>query len=87
MEIIVPIIVACITGGLSLIGAVIATNNGNKQIEQKLFTSQAVTETKLDSLTEEVRRHNNFASEIPEIKVRLDRVEKDVEDLRGAKNE
>ena len=48
------IITALITGGVTLLGVLIA--NGK---------SQAVTETKLDELTREVREHNNFARRVP----------------------
>ena len=48
------IIAALITGAVTLIGVLIA--NGK---------SQAVTETKLDELTREVREHNNFARRMP----------------------
>ena len=48
------IIVALITGGITLIGVLIANSK-----------SQAVTDTKLEELTREVREHNNFARRMP----------------------
>lgn len=48
------IIVALISGGLTLLGVLVA--NGK---------TQAVTETKLEELTREVREHNNFAKRMP----------------------
>ena len=48
------IIVALIGGGVTLIGVLIA--NGK---------TQAVTDTKLEELTREVREHNNFARRVP----------------------
>jgi hypothetical protein len=48
------IVVALITGAITLIGVLIANSK-----------SQAVTETKLEELTREVRAHNNFAQRIP----------------------
>lgn len=48
------IIVALITGAITLIGVLIANSK-----------SQAVTETKLEELTREVRQHNNFAQRVP----------------------
>ena len=45
---------ALITGAITLIGVLIANSK-----------SQAVTETKLEELTREVRAHNNFAQRIP----------------------
>lgn len=59
------IIVAIITGGLSLIGVVFSNMSSNKQIKSTLNIQQAVTETKLEDLTREVRAHNNFAQRIP----------------------
>ena len=48
------IIVALITGGITLLGVLIS--NGK---------AQAVTDTKLEELTREVREHNNFARRVP----------------------
>lgn len=77
------IIVALITGGLSLIGVVITNSRSNSKIQNKLETSQAVTDCKLDELTREVREHNNFAKRMPvveeQIKVINHRI-KDMED-------
>ena len=59
------IIVALITGGLSLIGVIISSAASARRTEQKIETAQAVTDTKLDELTREVRAHNNFAQRVP----------------------
>lgn len=48
------IIVALITGGVTLVGVLISNQK-----------SQAVTDTKLEELTREVREHNNFARRVP----------------------
>ena len=61
------IIVALISGGLTLFGTVLTVMAGNKKIDDNLKVSQAITETKLEVLTEEVRKHNNFATRIPVI--------------------
>ena len=67
------IIVALITGGLSLVGVIISNFAATRKIEDRLATQlttqQAVTDTKLDELTREVREHNNFARRIPVIDV------------------
>lgn len=82
------VVIALITGGLSLLGVIITTLASNKSIENKLVTAQAVTDTKIDMLSEEVRKHNNFATRIPVIEEhirnidgRLDDVERDVEQM------
>lgn len=85
------IIVAIITGGLSLIGVIVSNNRTaqsmDKSMDDKLDKQQAVTETKLEELTREVRAHNNFAQRIPvleeQIKVANHRIE-DLEQQKGA---
>lgn len=73
------IICALITGGITLIGVLIA--NGK---------SQAVTETKLEELTREVREHNHFAQRMPvieeQIKVANHRIN-DLEKFHAPKTE
>ena len=58
-------IVALISGGLSLLGVILSNAASARRTEQKIETSQAVTDTKLDELTREVRAHNNFAQRVP----------------------
>ena len=57
--------VALISGGLSLIGVILSNAAAARRTEQKIETAQAVTDTKLDELTREVRAHNNFAQRVP----------------------
>lgn len=64
------IITAFITGGMTLLGVLIA--NGK---------SQAVTETKLDELTREVRDHNNFARRMPVVEEQIKVINHRIEDL------
>lgn len=64
------IITAIITGGVTLLGVLIA--NGK---------SQAVTETKLDELTREVRDHNNFARRMPVVEEQIKVINHRIEDL------
>ena len=58
------ILIALITGGLALVGVVITNLSNNKKIESQLTTAQAVTDTKIEQLTEEVRRHNSWSDRI-----------------------
>lgn len=78
------IIVATITGGLALIGVIISNVSANKTIENNLKIAQAVTDTKLEALTEEVRKHNNFAVKIPVIENRLTNIENELAELKKA---
>ena len=86
MEYLVPIIVALIAGGVSLLGNVISNRSSNDKItntiERKLEVNQAVTDLKLDNLTQEVRGVKEFAVEVPVIKQRLSVVEDDIRELK-----
>lgn len=70
------IICAIVTGGLTLLGVIIANSK-----------TQAVTEAKLEELTREVREHNNFARRVPvveeKIKVINHRLQDLEQDLKG----
>ena len=65
------ILVAVITGGLSLAGVVITTLATARKQEQAQAIAQAVMDTKLDTLTQEVRQHNGFAQKIPVLEIQL----------------
>ena len=65
------IIVALITGGLSLLGVVITNMMAARRTEQRMITAQAVTDARLEELTREVRAHNNFAQRVPVLEERL----------------
>ena len=77
------ILVAVITGGLSLAGVVVTCLATASKTERAQAVAQAVTETKIDELTREVRAHNGFAEKIPvlqsevkELKHKVDKLEK-----------
>ena len=59
------IIAAMIAGGFSVVGVIITTLATSRRTEQKMATAQAVTDTKIEELTREVREHNNFAKRVP----------------------
>ena len=75
------ILVAIITGGLSLIGVVFSNMSSNKKIETALTTQQAVTDTKLEELTREVREHNNFAQSVTVLEEQMKVANHRIEDL------
>lgn len=64
------IIVALISGGLTLLGVLIANSR-----------TQAVTDTKLEELTREVREHNNFAKRMPVVEEQIKVINHRIEDL------
>ena len=64
------IICALITGGLTLMGVLIANRK-----------QQAITDTKLDELTREVREHNSFAQRVPVIEEQIKVINHRIADL------
>lgn len=66
------IIVAIITGGLTLIGVLIANSK-----------QQAVMETKLEELTREVREHNNYARRMPVVEEQIKVINHRIADLEA----
>lgn len=79
------IIVAVIVGGLSLVGVIISNMATTSKITADLKTAQAVTDTKIDELTREVRKHNNFAERIPVLEERIQAVNHRISDLEEMK--
>lgn len=75
------VISAVITSLLGLVGVIITVASGNRKIEHKLETSQAVTDCKIDELTREVREHNNFARRMPVVEEKLKVCEHRLTDL------
>ena len=76
------VIVALITGGLSVLGVIISNIGSNRKIEDALSTSQAVTDCKTEQLTREVREHNNFARRMPVVEQQIVDIKKDIDELR-----
>lgn len=68
---------------IGLIGVVVSNLMSNKSVENKIVTNQAVMDTKLEALTEEVRKHNNFAIKIPVIENRLTNLEIVVKEVQN----
>ena len=65
MEVLVPVIVALITGGFSVLAVVLTNNHSNNKMHSEMTTAQAVTKEQIKELTREVRTHNDFATRIP----------------------
>lgn len=85
------IVVALITAGVSLVGtisAVVAANNStlkaldkkselsDAKLEAELKKHMAVTDTKIEELTREVREHNEFARRVPVLEEKVTQLEK-----------
>ncbi len=75
------IIVAVISGGLALLGTVVTCLATSKKSEQNIQTAQAVTDTKIEELTREVREHNNFARRMPVVEEKIKVINHRIDDL------
>ena len=84
------IIVAIVTGLFGLLGsvivAVISANSTKAVVTHKLEVAQAVTDTKLEELTREVREHNNFARRVPVVEEQIKVANHRIQDLERKTN-
>lgn len=84
------IVAAIIAGAVSIIVALISLHgvkSSNEktttEIQHKLELGQAVTNTKIEELTREVREHNNFARRMPVVEEQIKVANHRIEDLEG----
>lgn len=92
------IIVALITGGLSLVGVIITcltTNRktkdaiaeeqrkANEEIKAEFRVAQAIMQTEIKELTREVREHNNFAKRMPMVETEIKHLNDNVHELQS----
>ena len=77
------VLAAAVTGILSLIGTVITVFAANNQTNRQLQITQAVTDTKIEELTREVRLHNNFAQRMPVVEEQIKVINHRIEDLEN----
>lgn len=76
------ITVALITGVFGLIGAIISAKAVSNKVQQQLVVNQAITDTKIEELTREVREHNNFAKRMPVVENEIEHLVEDVHKLQ-----
>lgn len=89
------IICALITGGLALAGVIITKRSGDKELISKIkeenakalnnfklevTKNQAITDTKIEELTREVRLHNNFAQRVPVLENEMVHVKEEIKE-------
>lgn len=77
------VIAAAVTGVLSLIGVIVTVAAGQRKTENQIHIAQAVTDTKIDELTREVREHNNFARRMPVVENDIKTIYKKLDKLEG----
>lgn len=75
------IVVALITGGMSLVGVIVTCLVTARKSENAIKIAQAVTDTKIQELTREVREHNNFARRMPVVEEQIKVVNHRIADL------
>ena len=86
MDMDASIVVSIITGLCSVAGVIVTAFAQGQKIRGQLDVTQAVMNTKLESLTDEVRRHNNFAQRIPVIEEQIKVANHRIDDLERAKD-
>ena len=77
------IVVAIITGGLSLVGVIVTSLVTARKSENAIKIAQAVTDTKIQDLTRGVREHNNFAKRMPVVEEQIKVINHRIDDLEA----
>lgn len=76
------IVIALITGAFSFGASLLANSSSNKKLVNELklevTKNQAITDTKLEELTREVHKHNNFAERMPVVEKGIENLEEKV---------
>lgn len=75
------IIVSLITAGCTLVGVILSNNAQANKMQADIAKNQAVMEQRIDNLTDEVRRHNNFAQRMPVLEERIEVANRRLADL------
>ena len=76
------IMIAIITGICSVAGVIITTSASNRKLQQQLEINQAVVNTKIESLTDEVRKHNNFTVRVPILEEQVSALHEEIKELK-----
>jgi hypothetical protein len=86
MENILPALISAgasvLVGVFSLVGVMVTNSKSNAKIEKNLEVAQAVTDTKINELTREVREHNNFARRMPVVEQEIIDIKSDIKFLK-----
>ena len=73
------ILVAVITGGLSLVGVILTIRQSARKQDENIKISLALMKKDIENLTTEVRKHNNFAERLPKLEQRVEDLEKRID--------
>lgn len=77
------ILVALITGGMSLLGVVATCLATARKSERNQAVNQAVMRTELEELTREVRAHNHFAQRMPVVENEIRKINGEIRELKS----
>ena len=76
------IVIAVITGAFSFGASLFANLSSNKKLfndlKLEVTRNQAITDTKIEELTREVREHNNFAKRMPVVENEIKHIEEEI---------
>lgn len=79
---VLAVVSALITGACTIGANVVLSRRQAAEIDHKMEVRQAVTDTKLEELTREVREHNNFARRMPVVEEQIGMLHETTEQLR-----
>ena len=77
------VIVAIITAAATILAVVVQNKATQAKVTSEIEKHQAVTDTKLDELTREVREHNNFARRMPVVEEQIKVINHRIADLEA----
>jgi len=80
----IAVIIVALIGALgTILSNIVMNNSQSKDMDAKLDKNQAVIEERITNLTNEVKKHNNFAEQIPELRSDIKNLEKRVDKLES----
>lgn len=79
--VIAAVLSALLSGGLAFLGVVYSSNKTADKMQAQLEKAQAVSDTKIEELTREVREHNGFARRMPVVEEQVRVINHRLKDL------
>ena len=75
------VISGCVSLIVGIVSALLAAKSTGNDVQKRMEIAQAITDTRLEELTREVRAHNNFAQRLPVIEEQIKVANHRIEDL------
>lgn len=76
------IVVAFITGGISLIGTIITVLATGQKQSKEFAVKQGKLETIIENLTKEVQKHNGFAERLPVVETKVENLTQELKEVK-----